>query len=265
MAGCGSPDGTTPSLDSPDDGGGSGGIIESGGAGSDGSPDGLAGSGGSPQSGTNPLGRERCQAPPGMGSPGTIEQAVALLNALPKPTSVACFVESLDRPLTAAATYSINSAQPAFSIASPRVFLRIGQLWLSIVIAGESSELLEFGYLLAEQEEYPRSIKGELRFPLPYEISASAPYDKVKYMSGTICHLCHFDERSEKVPGIDNAFSSVAFRPRAETYVSIDSLRYGAQTCDWKVEPARCELLSAVFDGGEVREEAFPAEMPTFF
>ena len=51
----------------------------------------------------NPLGRARCRPPAGVsGYPKTTQAALDLLNALPKPTSVACFVESLDRPLTGA-------------------------------------------------------------------------------------------------------------------------------------------------------------------
>lgn len=212
----------------------------------------------------NPLGRYRCRAPAGMGSPGTIEQAVALLNALPKPTSVACFVESLDRPLAAFATNSSFSAQPALSTASPRVFIKIAQLWLSIVIDGESSELVEFGYLIPNTM---RSIKAELHFPLPVPVDAEAPYRRVLYDDGrgTMCRFCHSDELPESVPGIDNVFSSIAFQPRPDTYVSIASLRAAAESCDWQVEPHRCEMLAAVFGDGPVVEEPFPADMPRFF
>jgi hypothetical protein len=198
-----------------------------------------------------------------MGSPGTIEEALALINALPKPASVACFVESLDRPLAAFATNSPFSAQPAFSTASPRVFLRIGQLWLSIVIDGPSSELVEFGYLIPTTL---RSIKAELHFPLSSAVEPGVPYARVRYDErGTACRFCHFDEQAENVPGIDDVFSSVAFRPRPDTRVSMESLRWAAEVCDRQVQPHRCEMLSAVFGGGPVFEEPFPAEMPTFF
>lgn len=276
LSGCGAPDDTTtPVAPAPD--AGSGGAPQSGGSfqgGSAGSPESAGtssqgGSGGAAQNGsagagTKPVGRQRCVAPPGMGSPGTIQDAVALLNALPKPTSVACFVESLDRPLAMNATSSLNSAQPAFSAASPRVFLKIGQLWLSVVVDGESSELLEFGYLLSDPLEL-RSIKGELHFPLPSQIAPSAPFDGVMYGAGSVCRLCHFAERAESVPGLQNVFSSAAFKPRPETRVPLESLRAASQVCNWQVEPTRCEMLSALFDGGPVVETGFPQEMPTFF
>lgn len=210
------------------------------------------------------LGRERCAPPPGVsGSPRTIEEAVQLLNALPKPTSVACFVESLDRPLAAHATSSDFSAQPAFSETSPRVFLRIDRLWVSVVMDGESSYLIEFSFL---QEDNVMTIKGELEAPFQEALAPSAPYDRVKYNGGgTVCGLCHFDE--VKVDSIEFAevFASTAFRPRPESHVSLEALRAEANACNWDVEPHRCEMLSALFAGGAVEEVEFPSHLPTFF
>lgn len=269
--GCGSPEGgVLPPMNSSGSRNaesGSGGV--SGAATAQGGGGVLPGGSGGAGPVKNPLGRERCQAPSGMGSPSTIEAAVELLNALPKPTSVACFVESLDRPLAVTATNSTFSAQPALSNAAPRVFLKIGPLWMSIVMDGAPSELIEFGYQLPDPT--PRSIKGELHLPLSSAIDPGAPYAHVLddrdllVGVGTVCRVCHGSEQLEEVPGIENVFSSVAFRPRPETYVSVESLRVHAQTCDWQVEPNRCEMLSALFDGGPVTEEGFPMEMPTFF
>jgi len=188
---------------------------------------------------------------------------VQLLNALPKPTSVACYVESLQRPLMVLATSSAFSAQPALAPRSPRVFVKLGRLWLSIVIDGESSYLMEFGYLL-EGEEL-RSLKGELLLPINEALPPSAPYDRVRYNAGTICGLCHFGEQRHDAIGFAEAFSSVPFRPRLQSQVSVEALRLEHQLCDWNAEPHRCELLSAVFDGGDVVEAPFPDSMATFF
>jgi hypothetical protein len=230
----------------------------------------LPATGGSPaQGGTqgetpNPLGRYRCKAPEGVSdSPRTIEEAVALLNALPKPTSVPCFVESLARPLTVTATTSQTSAQPAGSVESPRVFIKIGQLWLSVVIDGISTDLIEFGYQLPNTL---RSIKAELRLPLEAPIAPSAPFDRPMYdQIGTVCRLCHANEQHEETPGIPNVFSSQALKPRPETLVPVSILSLAAQTCDWQTEPHRCEMLTALFNGGPVTEGAFPDDMRTFF
>lgn len=211
-----------------------------------------------------PAGHSRCAAPIGVDAfPQTIEAAIELLNALPKPTSVACFVESLARPLSAFATDSITSAQPALSARSPRVFLHMGPLWLSIVLDGESSYLVEFSQ---QQQDANRSTKGELLLPLIAPVSASAPYERVAYNTGgTACGLCHYDEREESVPGMTGVFSSTAFRPRPETRVDLEVLRQDAASCDTRLEPHRCEMLQALFGGGDVLEVPFPETMETFY
>ena len=192
------------------------------------------------------------------------DEAVQLLNALPKPTTVACFLESLARPLGAFATKSQVSAQPALSARSPRVFVKLGPLWVSVVIDGASSYLMEFGELVGGDP--PQSVKGELLLPIAEAVAPSAPYDRVaEDTTGTVCRACHTrEQRAEMIP-FANAFSSDAYRPRPNSRVSIDSLRVQEQTCDAQVEPRRCEMLSALFGGGPVNETPFPATMPTFF
>lgn len=207
--------------------------------------------------------RVRCTAPPGVsGRPGTNEEVVALLNALPKPTTVACFLDSLQRPLQAFATDSVFSAQPALSARSPRVFLALDRLWVSVVIDGDSSSLIELGYRPPGDDL--RSVKGELALPLTEPVATSAPYDRVRYQEGTVCGLCHLGEQAAAAYG-QSAYLSAAFRPRPESRVALDGLAAELATCDAKVEPQRCEMLSALFGGGVVTELPFPEEMRTFF
>lgn len=224
---------------------------------------GGAGSGGGPAK--NPLGRARCEAPPGVSaSPRDTQEAVALLNALPKPTSVACFVESLARPLALQVTSSLFSAQPALSAKSPRVFIKMGEGWASVVVDGDGSHLIEFGDVIPEDPT--RSIKAELELPLLEAVSPSAAYDRVMFNeTATTCGLCHFDERRADHLPFPNAYTSIAFKPRSDTYVNVEWLRAQAQSCDWQSQARRCEMLSALFDGGEVVELAFPSALPTFF
>ena len=201
-------------------------------------------------------------APAGFtGSPRTTEEAVVRLNALPKPTSVACFVETLTRPLAIYATNSPFSAQPAFSNKSPRVFIKLAQLWVSVVIEGDSSYLLEFGYRPPEAEL--TSIKGELKFPLNDAVTLSAPYDRIRTGANTACGACHYNE----VRSIDftQAFASTAFLPRPDSHIDLSSLAVENATCNWSETPHRCEMLSAIFDDGPVVEAAFPDGMATFF
>jgi hypothetical protein len=168
----------------------------------------------------------------------------------------------LDRPLNVFATNSAFSAQPAFSPKSPRVFIKTGELWSSVVMEGDVSELIEFGYLIPGTL---RSIKGELHLPLQAPVAPNEPYDRILFGGGTGCGLCHFDEQREPVSGISNAFSSIAFKPQTDTFVRLEALQLEAQTCSWQSEPNRCELLAAVFGGGAVVEVPFPAGMATFF
>ena len=187
MAGCGAP------------GEHAGGMTASSDAGSAGDsptePDGAG------DAGINAPGHVRCVAPPGVSdSPQNTDEAVQLLNALPKPTTVACFLESLARPLGAFATKSQVSAQPALSARSPRVFVKLGPLWVSVVIDGASSYLMEFGELVGGDP--PQSVKGELLLPLAEAVAPSAPYDRVaEDATGTVCRACHTrEQRAESDP-----------------------------------------------------------------
>ena len=66
----------------------------------------------------------RCVAPEGVSTaPQTIAEVVTLLNALPKPLNLPCFVASLARPLSLHAVNSPFSAQPAQGRRSPRIFI----------------------------------------------------------------------------------------------------------------------------------------------
>jgi hypothetical protein len=207
---------------------------------------------------------QACRAPAGVSAkPRSTDEAVQLLNALPKPTTVSCFVESLERPLAVFATSSSFSAQPAFSGRSPRVFVQLDRLWLSLVIAGESSRLLEFGEL--EEGTPLRSIKGELELPLAAAVPASAPYDRVLRNEGTVCALCHYEEQHAAGVPFPNAFSSIAFRPRPEGHVTLEALRLEEQSCDRQVEPERCELLTALLGHGDLSEAPFPDAMQTIY
>src|SRR4051794_26926429 len=67
---------------------------------------------------------DRCVAPAGTtSSPQTIADVVELLNAMPKPVSLPCFLSTLARPLEVHATLSVTSAQPAVGKRSPRIFI----------------------------------------------------------------------------------------------------------------------------------------------
>jgi hypothetical protein len=210
---------------------------------------------------TNETPRDCVPSDGATGAPATIEDAVALINSLPRPTSVACLVESLDRPLRITATTSVMSAQPAHGRRSPRIFLFSGPLILSVVPEGPGAAVVEFSQL----DDSGRSIKGELDFPIQAEVPPEAPYTKVMFRPDlTNCAFCHADERPAHRVGNAWAYSSQALRPESSSLVPIEELRTEASTCDAAVEPERCRLLQELFEHGTPRAHAFPPTLPTF-
>ncbi|PRP92385.1 hypothetical protein ENSA5_49550 [Enhygromyxa salina] len=195
-----------------------------------------------------------CVPPSGMGSPATIEEVVALINALPKPTSLACVLESLDRPLAMYASTSIASAQPAAGPHSPRVFVFRDDLTMSVVLEGNSRDTLELSYAIGDR----LSIKAELVFPVEEVLEPSAPYDQVAVGGGTTCGVCHGSEVT--VPSLDfaEAWASDVFQDDPDEALSRSFLRQLALDCDHETEPERCELLDAIFGHGELE----PGDLP---
>jgi hypothetical protein len=224
------------------------------------------GCGDSPQSASSePIGRRPtagCRAPAGVSnSPHTIDETVTLINALPKPLSLPCFLESLARPLEIGATYGIFSAQPAQGARSPRIFIFQDPNVMSIVPEGEGASLLEFG----EQRPEFRSLKAEIVFPVTAPLERSAPFDKLFTSPPlTTCGGCHPGELQEsEVLGV-RTFTSLALRPRLQEVVSAASIARELSICDPAKEPQRCAMLDALMGWGGVSDRAFPVGMSTF-
>jgi hypothetical protein len=196
------------------------------------------------------------------GRPSTIDETVALINALRGTqggtVTLPCFIESLDRPIGMHAAASIFSAQPAVGRRSPRIFLFTEGLSMSIVPEGIGLPFLEMGQLTSAY----RSIKAELEFPVSQTLTRESPYQRLAFGRVTGCGVCHRDEMP--VFGIKDAVESDAYRPRPELDVPVDEVRTQHAACDAAVEPTRCKLLGALFGNGPVQHQPFPPEMPTF-
>jgi hypothetical protein len=193
----------------------------------------------------------RCTPANGVsGSPETISQAIILINTLPKPTTLECFVQALDRPLTVYMTKSDDSLQPSPGARSPRTFFLRGKLEMSIVLDGSASNTLEFGF----RPEPSRSIKAEIEFPVRTDVSETSLFDRVQVTPRTTkCGACHVGEAHEEFPGFPlGVFVSDVLSPFELDEVSLDSMRSELESCDLELEPYRCGLLSAIFDHGEV-------------
>jgi len=193
--------------------------------------------------------------------PSTIEESVALANALPRPLSLPCYLEALARPLPLHAALSTFSEQRSSGAASPRIFIYFEPLIMTVVPEGPGRHLLELG----EQRASHRSLKGELQFPLQAPIAPGEVYDHtLNTPELTNCAFCHADEQPDTtVPG-GHGFVSESLRPLERERVALDFLRGESNACDAGAEPDRCATLDGLFGWGEVVDWEFPVDMPTF-
>jgi len=203
---------------------------------------------------------ERCAPAPGTtGSPSSIAETVDLVNGLPKPVSLACFLQALDRPLRLVATQSFFSAQPASGRRSPRIFLFMEGIIHSIVPEGDASNLLEMG----EATTPGNSIKAELEFPVVEDITLATAFERLPLDNITTCGVCH--DGRVPVLGIEGAVESEVLRPADRELVPLAELEVEAQSCNGELEPERCAMLEALFQHGEVIGTAFPSTVRTIF
>ena len=226
------------------------------------SPAGEAGGGSGP---SQPAARQHnpeCVAPAGVNNaPRSIAETVTLLNALPMPVTLPCFLESLARPLEINATNSLFSAQPAQGARSPRIFLFRDPNTMSIVPAGAGAPLLEFG----EQRPNYRSLKAQIEFPVVAPLSLTAPYQDLSFSDQlTSCGVCHASEQQESNLSGVQTYVSQSLRPLARDFVSADDLRNEWIRCDSGLEADRCAMLDGLLGWGPVGDRAFPVEMATF-
>ncbi len=194
-------------------------------------------------------------------NPSNIEEAVERLNSLPTPITIPCMLASLQRHIDVIATRSFLSAQPSGGEGSPRMFVQLGDLELSVVPAGLGVDLLEFGEFVSERH----TVKGEIVMPIEQPALLSAPFESILFEPGTpatSCGFCHNDESFERtVLGVP-AFKSLAFQPRYNLLLSLEVVRAEYQRCDWDADPQRCEMLHSVFAFGQVREGQFDPSLP---
>ncbi len=210
-----------------------------------------------------------CRPPNGISArPRSIAETVDLVNALPRPVTVACFLESLERPLYLNATKSFISLQPAVGMRSPRLFLMFEGMSLSVVPEGSGSKLIEFGQFVSAE----RTLKAELGTPITGLVQPGDPYRSplpttVSPSSnrGTTCRTCHGqEERAEDIPFAE-AFHSLALRPAPRTIVTLEDVRAERNACPDEDTGERCAILRALLDHGEVLPRDFPDTLPTIF
>ena len=192
----------------------------------------------------------RCGTPNGVnGRPTTLEGAVILMNTLPRPTTLACFIEALERPLQVYMTESDQSLQPSPGPESPRIFIVNEPLVMSIVPAGSAAVTLELGY----RTQPRRSIKTEIVFPLTRDVTFDTFFDEVLNGAVTRCSACHTSETKIFDPALNiEVFESDIYEPFTVFDVDVETVRTARASCDASAEPERCALLAALFDHGDV-------------
>lgn len=194
------------------------------------------------------------------GAPRTIGEAVAFINELPRPLTLDCVLERLERPLAVAATKSVISLQPAVGEHSPRLFLFAGELLMSVAVDGHGVELLEFGEFVGPA----RTIKAEIEFPLAGPLAEDAPFSRIfDGVDGTHCAICHRGETA--APEYPLAFASDALRFPVLEGVALADLRGEYERCDPDAQPERCARLTALFGHGPVEPAAFAESLPTIY
>ena len=177
------------------------------------------------------------------------------MNALPKPTTLACFIESIPRPLEVYLTSSKFSAQPAASEESPRIFVINEPLFLGFVPEGAAEGLLELGWRTSPD----RAIRAEIVFPLRERVRADEVIDHIALTErNSFCGNCHFGESPAYDSFLgDGALESDVNEPNPAYEVDLEWLRARAADCGETSE--RCQVLRAVFDHGTVLDSAaFP-------
>jgi hypothetical protein len=213
--------------------------------------------------GVETAGVSRCVAPDGTrAAPHSVQDVVDLVNALPKPVSLPCLLETLQRPLKVHATRSTISAQPAVGRRSPRIFMFFDGLVLSVVPAGMGSPLLEFGEVRTEL----RTLKAEMEFPVHDSLPRDAPFKRILYRDAqTTCAFCHAAEVQDDRTDFTPAFVSQALRPALQSdRVSVAELTTELDTCNESEEPERCALLKALYSQGTPVDTNFPDTFQIF-
>jgi hypothetical protein len=194
-------------------------------------------------------------------TPKTIVDVIDLINILPKPLNIPCFLKTLKRPLFINMTNSKLSAQPALSDSDPRVFIFSERLILSISTSGHASQLLELSQLMPGNNKV--SIKGEFKFPILHQIDYDEPFRRIEQNSMTSCSACHVGEQvyfHDKY----KAYSSAAVKPITASLINISALQTEAYLCDLgKLQTDRCSIIYSLTNQGQLRFKSFPDDMPT--
>lgn len=190
-----------------------------------------------------------------LSDPQSIADAVALINALPRPLTIDCFLNSLKAPLKVFAINNKASAQPAADQQSPRIFILKDRFVFSVVPAGTARNLLEFSELNTANE----SFKGELEFPIEGTVTIDQILSRISQTTNTsTCVNCHSQERIIPYKSLGSLFASQVVSPNESQRVSYPYLRAQATACSPDINKFRCDMLNAIYTKGQATDAPFP-------
>lgn len=195
-----------------------------------------------------------------------VQSVVDWLNAMPKPVTLPCFIESLPRPLKIQSALSEFSAQPSLGQRSPRIFFFFDRLILTVVVDQKFAEypypLLEMSYMVDERELI--TTKAELKFPITNTLAPAAPYTGLSFNDRiSQCSFCHPKESILDYLDDVPIYQSSILKPT--TPMAISQLYVESDHCIVEEEPHRCAMLSSIVDHGALQPYSFPARAPTIF
>lgn len=191
-------------------------------------------------------------------SPRTISDTVQLINSLPKPVTMECFLQSLAKPMQVFAVNNAFSAQPSGGQDNPRVFIIFPGFVLSAVPTGPGSTFIEMSELLSGSS----SVKAEIEFPITGTLAADAPFTRIlnpSNSSSSRCTFCHSGEvmlTAGSYPG--PAFVSSIVRPDTAKRIVSPYLKVQSRACNKSADPYRCSILKAIFEDGKAQDANFP-------
>jgi hypothetical protein len=184
-------------------------------------------------------------------SPTTFEGVVTLINKLPKPVSVNCFLYNYDHPLNIFAVDNELNAQPSGGPDSPRIFIIMDDFTVSVVPAGSGKDNIEFSKIVTEE----KSIKGDLHFPIQQPIEYDDIFSGIvnETNDGTVCRLCHGQESQH----LGLSYSSNIIAPDENLRITKEDLRDEIRKCRTETT-SRCTMINYIYSAGEVDDVTWP-------
>jgi hypothetical protein len=184
-------------------------------------------------------------------NPTTFEGVVDLVNKLPKPVTVNCFLYNYDHPLEIFAVDNQLNAQPSGGPDNPRIFIFKDDFMISVVPLGGGKDNIEFSKIVNEG----KSVKGDLHFPIEETIEDDEIFSNIinEANDGTVCRLCHGQE--SLYSGL--SYSSNIIVPEENLRITKQDLSEEIKKCRTETS-SRCAMINYIYSAGEVSDISWP-------